>query len=174
MRNMRSSMIFLSVLALANRIAAASAYTQELCTTKVGTKSIKPVPTTTYALTITLTKDVLVTVTPMTTVTPRAVTTTRSTTTVVTVTTTAPTNTDTITTTVTGEERAIKSLQARTDLNPLIRYSNVDNHWDINANKYRDCWHNNNRQFTDIYHTGASRIYGHPARARLHAQGQGS
>ena len=100
-------MTILSLLALFGNLATASSFSTQLCTTKVGTKSIKPVPSTTYALTITLTTTARVTSTPVTTTTPRAVTTTVSTTKVVTVTTTAPTNTGTITTTVTSEDRAL-------------------------------------------------------------------
>ncbi|KAL9604764.1 MAG: hypothetical protein Q9219_000212 [cf. Caloplaca sp. 3 TL-2023] len=103
---MQSFILFLSLLIFFNKFVAAATYAQQLCTTKAGTKSISPVPTTTYALTITLTKNVRYISTPLSTITPPATTTTVSTTTVETVTTTAPTNTDTITTTVTDTQRS--------------------------------------------------------------------
>ncbi|KAL8792144.1 MAG: hypothetical protein Q9195_005240 [Heterodermia aff. obscurata] len=98
---MQGSFVFLFLFALIHRFGLVSALSQQLCTTKEGTKSVKPVPSTTYALTITLTKGVLITSTPSTTITPKPVTTTVSTTNVVTQTTTAPANTDTVTVTTT-------------------------------------------------------------------------
>ncbi|KAL8786152.1 MAG: hypothetical protein Q9195_008323 [Heterodermia aff. obscurata] len=99
---MQGPLISLLLLALIHRFAVVSALSQQLCTTKQGTKSVKPVPSTTYALTITLTKTVLITSTPSTTTTPKAVTSTVSTTNVVTQTTTAPANTNTVTITTTN------------------------------------------------------------------------
>ena len=101
------TLVSLVLLAILNGLVEVSALSQQLCTTKQGTKSVKPVPSTTYALTITLTKNVQVTTTPLTTTIPQAVTTTVSTTTFVTVTTTAPANTNTVTTTTTGKEPPI-------------------------------------------------------------------
>ena len=105
---MQPLIVCLTLVALFSNFAAAASYSQQLCTTKMGTKSVKPVPSTTYALTLTLTTTARVTSTPVTTTTPKAVTTTVSATTVVTTTTTAPTVTGTVTTTVTSKERAMK------------------------------------------------------------------
>ncbi|KAL8660463.1 MAG: hypothetical protein Q9202_006544 [Teloschistes flavicans] len=95
--------LFLALLGFVHQCIAASAsvYTQQLCTTKVGTKSVKPVPSTTYALTVTLTKNIIVTSTPLTTITPKAVTSTITTSVATTVTVTGPPNTDTLTITQT-------------------------------------------------------------------------
>ncbi|KAI4233255.1 MAG: hypothetical protein LQ352_008270 [Teloschistes flavicans] len=95
--------LFLALLGFVHQCIAASAsvYTQQLCTTKVGTKSVKPVPSTTYALTVTLTKNIIVTSTPLTTITPKAVTSTITTSVATTVIVTGPPNTDTLTITQT-------------------------------------------------------------------------
>ncbi|KAL8762953.1 MAG: hypothetical protein Q9194_007449 [Teloschistes cf. exilis] len=73
---MQSFVLFLALLEFVHQCIAASAYSSQLCTTKVGTKSVKPVPSATYALTITFTKNIIVTSTPVKTVTPKAVTST--------------------------------------------------------------------------------------------------
>ncbi|KAL9577243.1 MAG: hypothetical protein Q9203_007536 [Teloschistes exilis] len=98
---MQSFVLFLALLEFVHQCIAASAYSSQLCTTKVGTKSVKPVPSATYALTITFTKNIIVTSTPVKTVTPKAVTSTVITSVDTTVTVTGPPNTDTLTITQT-------------------------------------------------------------------------
>ncbi|KAL8635339.1 MAG: hypothetical protein Q9228_007160 [Teloschistes exilis] len=98
---MQSFVLFLALLEFVHQCIAASAYSSQLCTTKVGTKSVRPVPSANYALTITFTKNIIVTSTPVKTVTPKAVTSTVITSVDTTVTVTGPPNTDTLTITQT-------------------------------------------------------------------------
>ena len=68
------AMFGISAIILPSVDCTVSSYTQELCTTKYGTKSVASVPSTTHALSLEFYPVVLSTLTPVATVTPAATT----------------------------------------------------------------------------------------------------
>lgn len=68
------AMLGISAILLPSVDCTVSSYTQELCTTGYGTKSVASVPSTTHALSLEFYPVVLSTLTPVATVTPAATT----------------------------------------------------------------------------------------------------
>ena len=139
--------------------ATSSVFTQQLCLTKLGTKSTKPVPSSTKTISLFFTQTSKVTVNPVSTITPAPTTTFITSTTTLTSSTTLPQLTDTVT--ITSTSKSLEDMHTRICKRWLLTLKrshnfNVDFYW--NGNGY---WNNHLRDDFNFHqhHSHTSRIY---------------